>query len=98
MGNESVEKVTEEGVPIVPSDTVFREKIMEGKTPEEAEEFALVAGEARANTYDGLIRHKLSLGWKKLMAWIGGLTATAMGAITIIGTDKINSFIESVLK
>ncbi len=91
--------ITEEGVPFEPSDTVFRKALVEdGKSIEEAQYAALVAGEARADTWEGWIRHQISLVWKKVIAWAGGIIAVATAALLAYGTDKVTAVVEAITK
>lgn len=87
-------KVTEEGVPIIPSDTVFREAILDGKTIEEAEYLAEKVGEARAESVEGFLRWQVTLVWKRVMQWAGGISLALTAGLLAYSTQKINMLIE----
>lgn len=89
--------VTEDGVPIKSSDTVFVRFIKKGKSQSEAEEAAYEVGRARAESIEGIIRHKVSKHIKKLLAWIGGLTTIALGIISVAATGKLTNILNAIV-
>ena len=90
--------ITEEGIPYEPSATVFREAILDGKSPEDAEYIARLVGEARADTIEAYVKHKAHLLWGKIAAWIGGLLTMIGTAIMAYGTDKVNLILAELLR